>query len=369
MCANQRKTERRDAVKHHLFSNEACALLRAGEFQPYAQMDAALQGQLGDGVRIMLLRQGERLTTLGGTQISVLNGKVRLSSTGRTLNDGVTRARPFLVAARGDILQALEETALALADHDFLDHIVAWHELAQHAQENGGIAAERLAQLQRASPFRRLPLECVEAAFARMTPRRVPAGAEIVRQGTPGESFYALCSGRAEVWQQGFNDGAAHKLADLRPGDSFGEEALVTGGARQASVRMVSDGELLELPRAVFLELITKPPIQEVTPTTAKNMLDSGWRALDVRYVEEFEAGRLAGAQLLPLPALRSQAEAALSRTERYVIVCDSGRRSAAAALILSQRGYQVASLKHGLRESSLDLLPGQSAQQTQAVA
>jgi CRP-like cAMP-binding protein len=356
-------------MQHDLFSNAAFALLREGQFQPYAQLDASLQSQLGDGVRFMSLRHGERLTTLGGTQISVLCGKARLSSTGRTLSDGATRAKPFVVSPRGEILQALEDTELVLADRDFLDLIAAWHELARNAQETGSVVAERLAQLQRATPFRRMPLECAEAAFARMTTRRVLAGAEIMRQGTPGDTFYTLWSGRAEVWQHGFNQGAASKIAELRPGDTFGEEALVTGGTRNASVRMVSDGELLELPRVAFLELVAKPLIQEVTPATAQTLLDSGWGALDVRYAEEFEESHLADAQSLPLQVLRREAETALSRSARYVVMCSSGKRGAVATLLLARRGYQAVSLKNGLREAGLELVMKQAAQPSQAVA
>ena len=356
-------------MQNLICSSDAYALLRDGQFQPYTQLDAALPNQFCDGVRLLPLRQGERLTTLGGTQVSVLSGKARLSSSGRTLTDSLTRAKPFMVSARGDILQAVEDTVLALADRDFLDLVSAWHELARHVQETGGAAAERLTQLQRATPFRRMPLECVEAAFACMRARQVAAGSEIVRQGIASDTFFTLTSGRAEAWQQGFNGSAPHKVADLGPGDTFGEEALIGGGAHKVSVRMLSDGELLELPRMEFLALVAQPLIQEVTVATAKSMLESGWSALDVRYAEEFDEGHIAGAQLLPLQTLRRQAETALSRTERYVVLCNSGKRSAVATLILTQRGYQAVSLKNGLRESALDLLTVQSTPPAQAVA
>ncbi len=352
------------------FSNDAYALLRTGQFQPYAQLNGAIQAQLSDGVRFVPLRQGERLTTLAGTQISVLNGKARLSSTGRTLTDSATRAQPYLVCARGDILQALEDVVLVLADRDFLDLITAWHTLLSHAQATGGIVAERLAQMPRAVPFRRLPLECVEVAVMRMSKRQVVAGDEIVRQGMPGDTFFTLTAGRAEVWRHPFNNNAAAKVADLQPGDTFGEEALVGGSAYSATVRMVCAGELLALPRAEYLELLAKPPIQEVAPSAAKNLLDAGWSALDVRYAEEYEEGHVAAAQSLPLQVVRSQAENGLSRAARYVVMCGSGKRSAVAALMLAKRGYQVVSLKSGLRDSNFDLgTTGQISQQGKAVA
>lgn len=342
-------------------SNDAYAALRAGQFQPYAQLAVTLQGQLSDGVRFVPLRQGERLTTLGGTQISVLSGKARLSSTGCTLTDNATRAMPFLVSQRGDILQALEDTALILADRDFLDLIASWQELVRHAQETGSAVAERLTQLRRAMPFRRLPLECVEAAFAHMTPLRVLAGAEIVRQGAPGDVFYTLWRGRAEVWQQGFNDQAPHKIADLQAGDSFGEEALGKGNSSQTSVRMASDGELLVLPRAKYLELIERTQLQDLSPVEAKNRLESGWVALDLRHIENYQEGRVADALPIPLEHLRERAEASLSRATPYIAMCHSGQRSAVAALLLAQWGYQVANLKNGMREANFDLVKGHS--------
>ena len=350
-------------------SSEAFAVLRARQFQPYAQLDATAHSQIRDGVRFVPLRQGERLNTLGGTQISILSGKARLSSTGCTLTESATRSQCFMVAPRGDILQALEDTVLVLADRDFLDLVASWHELTRYAQETGSVGAARLARFHRAAPFRRLPLECVEAAMVRMTTRKVLAGAEMMRQGTPGDTFYAIWSGRAEVWQQGFNDHQPHKIADLRPGDTFGEEALINGDICNVSVRMVCDSELLELPRAAYLELLAEPSIQEVGPAAAKSKLDSGWSVLDVRYAQEFGDGHIAQSQSLPLPGLRDQAESALSRAVNYLVVCTSGKRSAIAALLLGRRGYQVASLKNGLREAEFDLVTSQASPRDQAVA
>ena len=357
-------------MKFNLFSSEAFALLREGQFQPYAQLDAALQNQLNDGVRFVPLRQGERLTTLGATQISVLSGKARLSSTGRTLTDNTTRAKPFMVSARGEILQALEDTVLALADRDFLDLITAWHELVRQAQAAGGLVAERMLPMHRATPFRRLPLACVEAAFACMNVRRVLAGAEIVRQGSPGDTFFTLKTGRAEVWQSGFNESVGYKVADLKPGDTFGEAALMADSVHSTSVRMVMDGELLALSRTEFLGLLSRPPIQEVTSMAAKNLLSSGWSILDVRYAEEFEEAHIADAQSLPLWLLSAHAEAGLSRTARYVVVGASGKLSAVAALLLAKRGYSAVYLKNGLRDATFELVTtSQASQQYQAVA
>ena len=342
-------------------SSDANAALSAGRFQPYLQFDAALQSQICDGVRFLPLRQGERLTALAGTQISVMSGKARLSSTGRTLNDKATRATPFRVSARGDILQALEDSLLVLADCDFIDQLTAWRTLTLHALDTGGVVAARWANCQRAKPFSRMPLECAQAAFSRMDSRLVMAGVEVQRQGTPSDVFYTLCAGQAEVWQQGFNDRTPQKIATLETGDTFGEEALMNGAASAVSVRMTIDGQLLTLPRAVYLDLLAHPPIQGINTAETKQRLNDDWIALDVRFPEEYQEGHVAQALSLPLLSLENQAEAVLSRAERYVVVCSSGKRSAVAALLLAQRGYQVANLKNGLRDTDFELEKSQT--------
>jgi len=74
----------------------------------------------------------------------------------------------------------------------------------------------------------------------------------------------------------------------IGPGDAFGEEALVAGSNRNASVRMLSDGQLVRLPKEAFVELIQKPLLSGVTYTEGENILATKpavW--LDVRFPEE----------------------------------------------------------------------------------
>jgi rhodanese-related sulfurtransferase len=182
-----------------------------------------------------------------------------------------------------------------------------------------------------------------------MTERKVAAGAEIVRQGDPGDDFYLIWKGRAEVWQMGPHDDAPQRVAELAEGDAFGDEALVMGGTRNATVKMISDGELLVLVKEDFQALLSQPLVQEVAPEVAKAMLDSGVKPLDLRFQEEYEKSHLPGALLLPLPELRARADALLDRNARYVVYSRSGRPSAVGALLLSQRGYKVVSMKGGI--------------------
>lgn len=184
------------------------------------------------------------------------------------------------------------------------------------------------------------------------------AGDDIVRQGEPGDRFYLIESGRAEVWQQGLYDDAPQKVADLKPGDHFGEEALVTGGTRNATVRMTEGGRLLSLKKEDFLALISHELIQEVTATVAEALIESGYRVVDVRYAEEYEDGHVPGAALIPLPDLRRRLSE-LDPRSKYITYCLSGKRSSVGAMIMRERGFDAVTLRNGLRDWPRALVVG----------
>ena len=83
-----------------------------------------------------------------------------------------------------------------------------------------------------------------------------------------------------------------------------------------------------------------------ISPKAARELLASGKEVLllDVRTLEEFVAGRIAGSVLLPYDQITAASAAALigPNKERTVIVyCRSGRRSEIAAATLASLGYR----------------------------
>nr|WP_256857590.1 cyclic nucleotide-binding domain-containing protein [Solemya velum gill symbiont] len=178
----------------------------------------------------------------------------------------------------------------------------------------------------------------------------VKSGEAVMNQGDTGDFFYIIRKGTAEVWQQGLYDNEQKLVAKLETGDHFGEEALVTGGARNASVKMTSNGNLLRLNREDFQELITQQTIEEVDIDKAHQLLSQGCKMLDVRYQEEYEESHVPGVQLIPLPELRNRLDE-LEPDTQYIASCLSGKRSAVAAMILKQHGFNVLVLEHGLRD------------------
>lgn len=334
-----------------LISAEVFDYLRSEGIQPYTKLDAFARGQLGDGVRLVSLFTGESFTTVQpGQRVTVLSGVIRMQPSGKRLNLDKTRNRLILTLAGETRLHAEENAIVLLADMDFLDTLASWTELAAHTRHSGGEdLARRLLHVKNSLAFRRLPLEQVEEALKRMQPRQVKAGDVIVTQGEPGDAFYLIWSGHAEVWRTGLYDDTPAMVDTMTTGDAFGDESLVVGGNRNATVKMTEDGELLVLGAEDFQELMSRPLVRETTAEHTPRMIEEGWTPVDVRYSEEFDEGRIPGAIHLPLPELRKQADALLDKAGRYITVCHSGRRSAIAAYLLNQRGYQVISMTGGM--------------------
>jgi CRP-like cAMP-binding protein len=76
-----------------------------------------------------------------------------------------------------------------------------------------------------------------------------PAGRELVRQGEFGHEFFVIVEGTATVLQ----DGA--EIAEMSPGDFFGELALLDAERRTATVRATSPMRVLVMTRQSFRAL------------------------------------------------------------------------------------------------------------------
>lgn len=91
-----------------------------------------------------------------------------------------------------------------------------------------------------------------EAAFKRVLStlllRRLPAGALVIREGEPGNSFFFVAGGHLRVFA---TDGLGRQqdLAQLGEGAVFGEMALLSAQPRSASVGCLGEVDLLEVGR------------------------------------------------------------------------------------------------------------------------
>ena len=74
---------------------------------------------------------------------------------------------------------------------------------------------------------------------------------------------------------------------------------------------------------------------------------------LDVRLPSEFEAYHREAAVNIPLYFIRLKLKT-LDPDKKYVMCCDTGRRSSAGAFILNERGFTTFVLKGGLNRGEL---------------
>ena len=111
---------------------------------------------------------------------------------------------------------------------------------------------------------------------------------------------------------------------------------------------MLTDGQLLRLGKADFLELMEEPLQRHINFEQAQQIIADGGEILDVRLPSEFRNDKLPGSRNIPLFFLRKEL-AQLSIDKHYILVCDTGRRSSAAAFILSEKGFEVSVLDGGL--------------------
>jgi len=142
-------------------------------------------------------------------------------------------------------------------------------------------------------------------------------------------------------------------VAELKEGDAFGEEALVSDNKRNATVTMNSDGQLLRLNKRDFVELLKEPMLTQVGREVAEVMVEEGAVWVDARLPSEYQYEHIEGAINLPLNEVR-QLLSGLDKSPTYIVYCQTGRRSSAAAFILAQHGFDVVVLSGGARAGSL---------------
>lgn len=113
------------------------------------------------------------------------------------------------------------------------------------------VPEEQLELLRGNAIFAPLPASTLEQLADRMTEVRAQAGAQIVRQGEPGDLFYVIEAGTVEVAVDGQ---PAHELGR---GESFGEIALLRNVPRTATVTARTDVVLYALDRGTFIPAVT----------------------------------------------------------------------------------------------------------------
>lgn len=342
--------------------------------EPIASFKPAKLRELLDYCHIETVPQGRdpfKSHGLQGQSVYLVNGelelfyqdgnKVIVSAQSEWAKHPLGKRQPYIVSAT-----ALRESQLLRIDDELLDRMVTFDQFSRtgppeetrmatdHQDRPDAPASIRRllnsnmfsADNLKNGPLAHLPTANISTLLQRIEAIAVWEGDIIIREGDEGDYYYMIDSGRAQVMRR--VGGVDLHLADLKAGDVFGEEALVSGAKRNATVTMKSNGMLLRLERKDFLALMQEPLLHKLSYEQAMHSVAQGAVWLDVRHPPEYRYDKLPGAINVPLNEIRN-AIGVLNRSKEYITYCQSGRRSAAAAFILAQAGYNVQVLDGGL--------------------
>jgi len=330
-------------------------------FSPLDGLKAENLHALARKTQLKELEAGRVLFKEGDTDkrtFYLVGGSIELRADDRimgTIRAGTPESRAALTPGlpRKFTARAATDVAYIMIDSDLLDVLLTWDQTGQYevAELHGdgvGVTGDWMTTLLQTKAFHRIPPANIQAIFMRMQRINYRERDVVIKQGTEGDYFYVVVAGKCVVTRETPLNKEGINLAELGPGDSFGEEALIAEAKRNATVTMSTDGTLMRLGKSDFQTLLNEPLLQWVNYDKAKEIVDSGGKWLDVRLPSEFQNFRIDDAVNIPLYFIRLKINA-LDKNVPYVVCCDTGRRSSAAAYILSERGFEAYVLKGGL--------------------
>jgi hypothetical protein len=174
---------------------------------------------------------------------------------------------PVLLAALGD------RGALAVAGAILPIVAVATWGRIHRVDEEAVVPSEQVAILRSAPMFERLPMTALERLAEGMRSATFEPETDIVREGEKGDTYLIVDTGRIEVSQAG------RPIAELGPGEAFGEIALLHGVPRTATVRAIAPSTIYTITCRDFNEAIAGPTSAAIANRVAAAHLARGAEA------------------------------------------------------------------------------------------
>jgi len=306
-------------------------------------------------MRLFDLKQGESVSLKGiegDDYIFISTGKLAISCEECKTTYLVANRqhpKPFLIPEESSLINitAEQDSLFYHIDSKKLDYLLAWDELGAILSVSDELLKRRMDIIINSLPFSHLGIGNVKEALSRMTELEVSEGQRIIEESEQGKAYYIIAEGEAEVWQTTEEEEPV-LIAELKQGDGFGEEGVMTG-AHVNSVKMTTDGLLYALDKNDFDGLMSDQMLESKNAEVAKALLENGYKLLDVRYEFELELyGSIQPSQHIPLHELRER-YTEIDPDQNYVVYCKSGNRSQVGCMLLEQRGIDAVSLDGGI--------------------
>jgi uncharacterized membrane protein len=119
--------------------------------------------------------------------------------------------------------------------------------------------SDEAQSLSRVSLFRRLESDELERLAERVEQVEYPAGETIFNENDKGDALYVVDSGSVRIWVLD-EDAEPVTLAELKPGDFFGELAVLDRGPRSSNATALTDITLHRLSSDHFQEFLLQHP-------------------------------------------------------------------------------------------------------------
>ncbi|OGT88042.1 MAG: hypothetical protein A2286_09385 [Gammaproteobacteria bacterium RIFOXYA12_FULL_61_12] len=332
---------------------------------PLTKLNEEALNQLAERGELLDLPRGKRVFERGSEDVFVyylLQGRISmtdrqgkeafLDASGEQARFAFGSLKPRPSDARVDSPLA----RLIRFDSRELNTLIAWHEQLGQQEDSGLNLSETgssllvselemdddepgdrdwMMALLRCRTFYNVPPENVQQLAEKMKPLRLKAHEIVVRQNDPGDFYYVVREGRCRVQCNGVEVGI------LGPLDAFGEEALLSGNPRSATVEMITDGLLMCLSRDDFNKILIQPLVKQLSLKEVRSLALQGAILIDVRSRQEFMQQRLVRSINIPLFVLRAKLKN-LNPDKTYIVYCDTGTRSSTATFLLNQAGYDA---------------------------
>lgn len=322
---------------------------------------------MGKGISQMTLSRDSYLFKAGQSvydTLYVLEGKVELLSPDDRIQGSVEGGRPEClhpmpnqVPCNISAVAASDEVKILKVDSKLLDSVLSWDQQEPEASTGAEMIRQSPQAVVETSDwmsnflcirgFQRVPPENLQSVFMKMNSVAVSAGDVIVKQDTDGDYFYVIAQGRCLVTREVPGKNPV-RLAEFGAGACVGEDSLISGDKRNATITMITDGRLMRLPKQDFTKLLKEPITRPLSLKQAQEAIGKGAAWLDVRMPVDRKSPPMEGSVSIPFFILRSRLST-LDPAKTYIVYCENGQQSSVAAYLLCKEGFDAYFLKGGL--------------------
>lgn len=327
-------------------------------FVPVGALNPADRAELAKTARVLRYERGQapfRRGTSTSSAVFLLKGEVELEGDKghRVIVAGTDGARYALSNASvfPDTATCTQQSEILFVDRAVLDRLLTWSQagVVEVRDIDEDESGDWMAAMLHSPVMQQIPPSNIVRVIAAVERVEFAAQECVIREGAAGDYYYLVVEGECVVRRCPAPGAEPVEVDRVRPGQGFGEEALVSGAPRNATVETVVPSVLVRLARSDFERFLKEPMVQSLELAE----LNPDMQIIDVRMPEEFAGGHLPGAINIPLRTIRERCSE-LDAARPVAAYCDGGGRSASATFLLNERGFRARWLRGGVASTAL---------------